>query len=356
VVLNARDAADRGADIRPRTKCVEARRHGDTWRLTMEDQHDHRRYTVEARALVNAGGPWASQFITAVAGLNAPAPIRLVKGSHIVLDRLFEHDRAYTFQNSDGRVCFAIPYERDFTLVGTTDEDFEGAPGSVAITRDEEDYLLTSVGSYFDRPMTRDMIRWRYAGVRPLYDDGASRAQETTRDYVLSVDRPLGKAPLLSVIGGKITTYRRLAEQALKELAQIFPHMRGPWTASAVLPGGDLPVSAIPEWIADVSQRFPFLDVTLVSRLCRAYGSRVGTVLAGVSTYADLGRDFGEGLSEREVAYLVSAEWAETADDVLWRRSKLGLRFNPQQRAALADYLAALTRPDMAAAAAGRAS
>ena len=188
VVLNARDAADRGAEIRTRTKCVEARRTGATWHLTMEDQRDYRRFTIEARALVNAGGPWASEVITAIAGLNAPAPVRLVKGSHIVVDRLFDHDRAYIFQNSDGRVCFAIPFEHDFTLIGTTDEDFEGDPAAAAATEAEKDYLLASVGEYLDRPLTRDMIRWTYAGVRPLYDDGASKAQEATRDYVLSLD------------------------------------------------------------------------------------------------------------------------------------------------------------------------
>jgi glycerol-3-phosphate dehydrogenase len=335
---------------------VEARRTGATWHLTMEDQRDYRRFTIEARALVNAGGPWASEVITAIAGLNAPAPVRLVKGSHIVVDRLFDHDRAYIFQNSDGRVCFAIPFEHDFTLIGTTDEDFEGDPAAAAATEAEKDYLLASVGEYLDRPLTRDMIRWTYAGVRPLYDDGASKAQEATRDYVLSLDSGAGKAPLLSVIGGKITTFRRLAEQALKGLAATFPQMRGAWTASASLPGGDVPVMAFSGWIEDAVRRHPTLDPRLIARLCRAYGSRISAVLAGVSGPSHLGRDFGAGLSEREVDYLVANEWAETTDDILWRRSRLGLRFTPDQRAALDQYLAASIRKPMTSAAGGRAS
>lgn len=356
VVLNARDAAERGADIRTRTKCIAARREGAIWRLTLEDQRDQSRFEVTTGALVNAGGPWVSDVVTGVAGRNVPARVRLVKGSHIVVDRIFSHDRAYTFQNADGRVCFAIPYERDFTLIGTTDEDFDGDPASAAISEAETDYLLSAVSEYLERPVTREAIRWTYAGVRPLYDDGATKAQEATRDYVLSLDAIDGKAPLLSVIGGKITTFRRLAEQALTALAGTFPNMRAAWTREAVLPGGDVPHGAFNEWIEETVRRYAFLDARLVARLCRAYGSRIRTVLAGVASLADLGRDFGAGLSERELEYLVAQEWAETAEDVLWRRSKLGLRFTAEQRAELDNYLAESRRAPLRAAAGGRPS
>ena len=280
----------------------------------------------------------------------------MVKGSHIVVDRIFEHDRAYIFQNADDRICFAIPYERDFTLIGTTDEDFQGDPATAAITDRETDYLLAAVSEYLERPVTREMIRWTYAGVRPLYDDGASRAQEATRDYVLEVDAPPGEPPLLSVFGGKITTYRRLAEQVLEKLGGSFPHMRKPWTRTATLPGGDIPVIAFDEWARGIADRHAFLDQRVVARLCRAYGSRTDTLLSGVSSAADMGRDFGGGLSEREVDYLMSQEWAETSEDMLWRRSKLGLRFSPAQRMALDGYIQASKRKPLQAIVGGRRS
>lgn len=339
VVLNARDAADKGADIRTRTKCVEARRQPDAWDLTLHDQRDGQRFRVRAKAVVNAAGPWVSDVMRNVAGLNAPAPLRLVKGSHIVVDRLFQHDRAYTFQNADGRVCFAIPFERDFTLIGTTDDDFNADPAHVTIDQSEIEYLLASINEYLEKPISHADVRWSYAGVRPLYNDGASKAQETTRDYVLSLDSGNGVAPLLSVIGGKITTFRRLAESALAMLAASFPKMRGPWTAAASLPGGDLPVEGIGAWIDGVVGRHFQIDAQVVKRLCRAYGSRIEQILANVKTTADLGRQFGGGLSEREVQYLVENEWAETTEDILWRRSRLGLHLSTNQQQALTQYL-----------------
>jgi glycerol-3-phosphate dehydrogenase len=339
VVLNARDAADRGAEIRTRTKYVAARRDAGLWRLTLEDQRSGARFEITARALVNAAGPWVSEVILAVAGLNTPTPTRLVKGSHIVVDRILDNDRAYIFQNADGRICFAIPYERDFTLIGTTDEDFDGDPAAAAISERETDYLLGAVSEYLEHPVTRDRIRWSYAGVRPLYDDGASKAQEATRDYVLILDAPAGEAPLLSVFGGKITTYRRLAEEALAHLAETFPHMRGSWTRTATLPGGDIKATLFDDWQRNKGQRYPFLDARLVRRLCRAYGTRVDLLLSGVSSPEDLGQDFGAGLTSREVDYLIQNEWAETADDILWRRSKLGLHIDRNGRSALEGYL-----------------
>jgi glycerol-3-phosphate dehydrogenase len=339
VVLNARDAADRGAVIATRTRCLEARRQDGLWRLVLEDQRDGSRFDIAARALVNAGGPWVSEVVHGVIGLNDPSPTRLVKGSHIVVERLFDHDRAYIFQNADGRICFAIPYERDFTLIGTTDEDFAGDPHTVAITERETDYLLAAVGEYFATPVTRDRIRWAYAGVRPLYDDGATKAQETTRDYVLRLDAPAGDAPLLSIYGGKITTYRRLAEEVLAHFAATFPHMRGTWTAGATLPGGDIQASLFPQWERNKAADYDFIDPSVAWRLCRAYGTRVDRVIGAAETWDDLGQDFGAGLTAREVDYLIANEWAETADDILWRRSKLGLHIAPEGRAALEDYL-----------------
>jgi glycerol-3-phosphate dehydrogenase len=340
VVLCARDAADKGAEIRTRTRCLAARRESDAWRLTLHDGRDPAQYeTVTARALVNAGGPWVADVISRVAGLNAPVKVRLVKGSHIAVDRLFDHDRAYLFQNADGRICFAIPYQRDFTLIGTTDEDFTGDPATAAIDETETDYLLNAVGEYLERPLSRSMIRWTYAGVRPLYDDGAAKAQAATRDYLLALDAPPGAPPLLSVFGGKITTHRRLAEHALKKLAPALPEMRAPWTAAAKLPGGDVPGGDFDSWALAFSTRYPFLKTGQIQRLCHAYGSRVEMLLEGVTSAADLGRDFGAGLSEHEVDFLVANEWAVTADDILWRRTKLGLRFTPSQVAALTQHL-----------------
>jgi glycerol-3-phosphate dehydrogenase len=348
VALNARDAADRGAEIATRMRYVAARRQGGEWRLTLEDQRNRARFEITARALVNAAGPWVSEVVQGVVGLNSPSPTRLVKGSHIVVERLFDHDRAYIFQNADGRICFAIPYEQDFTLVGTTDEDFHGDPATAKITDRETDYLLAAVSEYLATPVTRDSIRWTYAGVRPLYDDGASKAQEATRDYVLSLDAPAGEAPLLSVFGGKITTYRRLSEEALSHLTATFPHMRGPWTKTATLPGGDIKPTLFREWERNKGERYPFLEPWLVWRLCRAYGTRIDFLLSDVERQEDMGIDFGAGLSQREVDYLIENEFAETAEDILWRRSKLGLHIGEEGRAALEAYLARASQPPQA--------
>jgi len=339
VILNARDAADRGATIAPRTRCVSGRREGGLWHLVVEDGHDGSRRAVVARALVNAAGPWVSDVLHGALGAASPVPTRLVKGSHLVVEKLFDHDRAYIFQNADGRICFAIPYEDDFTLVGTTDEDFHGDPATVAISAAETDYLLGAVSEYFATPVTRDRIRWTFAGVRPLYDDGAARAQAATRDYVLTLDSPGGAAPLLSIFGGKITTYRRLAEAALDRLAGAFPGMRPAWTAGAPLPGGDVGPS-FASFVAAKLAQYGFLEAAMVRRLCHAYGTRIDVLLAGVAADDDLGADFGAGLRAREVDYLCANEWAETTDDILWRRSKLGLHLDADGKDALAAYLA----------------
>ena len=341
VVLNARDAADRGATVLTRTRCVSARREGGLWRAVLRDEATGAQREVAARALVNAAGPWAADVLAGVAGLNTPARVRLVKGSHIVTRRLYDHDRCYIFQNADGRICFAIPYEEEFTLIGTTDEEFTGDPAAAAISEAETDYLCSAVSGYFRRPVTRDDVVWSYAGVRPLYDDGASRAQEATRDYVLTLDHKTGEAPLLSVFGGKITTYRRLAEAAMAKLAPHFPEAGTPWTAAAPLPGGDFPWDGAPALAAALRRDYPFVAEPLALRLVRQYGTRAKAVLGEARGVADLGRDFGAGLTEREVVWQMREEWARKPEDVLWRRSKLGLRLDAAGRAALERFMAA---------------
>ena len=339
VVLNARDAQARGAVIRTRTRCVSARRVEGGWELTTENENGMVE-TVRARALVNAAGPWVSQVLGAVVGRNDPDKIRMVKGSHLVVDKLYGHDRCYIFQNADGRICFAIPYERNFTLIGTTDEDHKGDPGKPQISEAEADYLLRAVSEYFKKPVTRDMVRWAYSGIRPLYDDGASKAQEATRDYVLKLDHPEGGAPLLSVFGGKITTFRKLAESAMEKIAPFFPQLGKPWTHDAALPGGDFDHDEVQERIMALARRYPFLGSDTAGRLFRAYGTEAERMLHGAKSEADMGQSFGQ-LSEREVDWLRSHEWARSAEDVLWRRSKLGLHTTKPQQEALRTYMAA---------------
>jgi glycerol-3-phosphate dehydrogenase len=292
--------------------------------------------TVSARILVDSSGAWIGSVTGDKGGTR---PVRLVKGSHIVVPQLFTHDRPYIFQNADRRIVFAIPYERDFTLIGTTDIDFTGDPSSVAASPEEVGYLCASVNGYFLRSIGPEDVVWSYAGVRSLYDDGASSAQEATRDYVLDLDED-GGVPLLSVFGGKITTYRRLAEAAIAKLAPHLPAASRPsWTGTAPLPGGDFPKEAFEPQVASLRARHPFLEPALARRLVRAYGTRAERILSGAQGMADLGRVFGANLTEREIRYLMDQEWARTAEDVLWRRSKLGLRLTPAQARALDDFM-----------------
>jgi glycerol-3-phosphate dehydrogenase len=340
VVLNARDAAERGAAVRTRTRVVAAVRVDGAWRITVESTATGARETLSAKVLVNAAGPWVGEVLSGIVRANAPAGVRLVQGSHIVVRRLYEHDRCYIFQNADNRIIFAIPYERDFTLIGTTDLDYRGDPSDVAASEEEIAYLCAAASEYFEKPVQRTDVVWTYSGVRPLYDDGASKAQEATRDYVLSLDAPDDQAPLLSVFGGKITTYRRLAEAAIDKLKGRLPAAERPsWTGGEPLPGGDFPVDGYDALVADVMREQPYLDKVLAQRLVRAYGTRVRRMLHGTRRSEDLGPLFGSELSAREVDYLMQYEWATKADDVLWRRSKLGLRLTPEQRASLDEYM-----------------
>jgi glycerol-3-phosphate dehydrogenase len=340
VVLNARDAADRGALIRTRTRCVGAER-AEEWRLALES--GERRDVMTARVLVNAAGPWADIFNEDVLQQPRPAGLRLDKGTHIVVRRMFAHDRGYIFQNGDGRVVFALPFTRDFTLVGTTDVSFTGDPATVAPTAEEITYLCKVVNDHFRIAIEPADVMWSFAGVRALYDETAgkpnSKPQDTPRDYVLALDENEGAAPLLTVYGGKITTYRHLAEAALARLAPILGG-RPAWTAAAHLPGGNFPVDGFETLIATTRNSWPFLSADHAHRLVRAYGTRVSDILESAKSRSDLGARFGADLFAAEVRYLMAHEWAQTADDVLWRRSKLGLRLSDQERARLAEFMA----------------
>ncbi|MBN8969937.1 MAG: glycerol-3-phosphate dehydrogenase [Rhizobiales bacterium] len=343
VVLNARDAADRGADIRVRTRAVQVARHEGRWRVALEDSVTGVRSEIFARVLVNAGGPWVESILTQQAEIRAKARVRLVQGSHIVVPKLYAHDRAYTFQNADGRVIFVIPYQNDFTLIGTTDRDYHGDPALVAPTQEEIDYLCASVGDYLAQPVLPRDVVWAYAGVRPLYDDGASEARAATRDYVFELDTPDG-LPILSVFGGKITTYRRLAEHALERLSPYLKDkasgLHEGWTGTAPLPGGDLAVTGLAALATQLRRDHPFLSPAHATRLAHAYGTRARRWLAGAQSAADLGEEFGATLTAREVDYLMAHEFARTAEDVIWRRSKLGLLLSPAQVARLSTWMA----------------
>jgi glycerol-3-phosphate dehydrogenase len=342
VVLTARDAVDRGAVISTRTRATQIWQQDGVWNVTVEDAATGERRTISARALVNAAGPWVEQVLATGAGVNAKAKVRQVQGSHIVVPKLYDHDRAYIFQNADGRIVCAIPYQDDFTLIGTTDLDYDGDPAKVKISAEEIAYLCTSVSEYLAKPVKPADIVWTYSGVRPLYDDGASEAKATTRDYVFELDLP-GGVPLLSIYGGKITTYRRLAEEALQKLAAYLPgtKAREGWTAGATLPGGDFDVAAIDALIAGLRRDYPFLTPAHANRIAHAYGTRAQKMLGQATSLADLGESFGATLSAREVQYLMAYEWAVTADDVVWRRSKLGLRMTAAEIATLEDWMQA---------------
>jgi glycerol-3-phosphate dehydrogenase len=350
VALNARDAAEHGATILTRTRAVAAERDPAGWTLTLQGRGSRTTLEVRARAVVNAAGPWVGQVLASTLGQSTAAKIRLVQGSHIVVRKLYDHDRCYFFQNPDGRIFFAIPYETDFTLIGTTDRDYEGDPADVRATAEEIGYICRSASEYFDRPVIEDDVVWSYSGVRPLYDKGDGSAQAATRDYVLDLDAGAGRAPLLSVFGGKLTTYRKLAEHALE---LIVPHLpaasrpgghRAGWTGREPLPGGDFPVDGFDALVADLRRRWPFLSAAHAGRLARHYGTEARRILGSATSLSGLGRDFGATLTEAELDYLMQREWARTAVDVAWRRTKLGLRLTQSQLDALDLAMAEKTR------------
>jgi glycerol-3-phosphate dehydrogenase len=340
VVLNAMDARERGAEVLTRVECVSARREGELWRLELLDRHDDSRREVMARALVNAAGPWTADFIEQRAGLNKAKALRLVKGSHIVVPKLFDHAFPYIFQNPDGRIVFAIPYEDDFTLIGTTDVDFTGDAGQVHISEAEVEYLCAAVNAYFKRKIAPADVVWTYSGVRPLYDDAAESASSATRDYVLELDHKPGQAPLLSVFGGKITTFRRLSEHALERLSEVLGPLGAPWTDEVALPGGDILGADFEGFAEKFCAKHPWLPATLARRYLRSYGTLTEDLLAGARDLSGLGEHLGDGIYDAEMRYLSRREWVETADDLLWRRSKLGLHVTETTKQKIADWLA----------------
>jgi glycerol-3-phosphate dehydrogenase len=337
VVLNARDAADRGATILNRCQVISARNNGGVWAVAVRNTQTGAVSEYTARMLVNAAGPWVDDVLAGAVGKNSVHNVRLVQGSHIVIEKKFDDPRAYFFQNRDSRIIFAIPYETDFTLIGTTDRDYQGNPKDVKISDDEITYLCSAASEYFKEPVTRDDVVWTYSAVRPLFDDGASKAQEATRDYVLRIED--NGAPLLNVFGGKLTTYRRLAEAALEKIGNAIGAKGKSWTAGTSLPGGDFPAQGYEAEVRALKEAYGFLNDRHARRLVRLYGTRARTVLGSAKSIEELGQCFGADLYAAEVDYLTRVEWAVTAEDILWRRTKMGLRLAPEERGHLARVM-----------------
>lgn len=343
VVLNARDAADRGARIMTRTRVNNARWENDLWTIETEDTVTGEKSRHAARMLVNAAGPWVDHVLSQAFGKNEVHNVRLVQGSHIVVRKKFDDPRAYFFQNPDNRIIFAIPYEQDFTLIGTTDQDFTGDPRDIRITKGEIAYLCNAASEYFAQPVSASDIVWSYSGVRPLFDDGASMAQEATRDYVLKREDVPGGGPLLNIFGGKLTTYRRLAEHALEKIAEAIGSKGKRWTAGSNLPGGEFPATGYDQEVSALKSRYGFLSDRHARRLVRLYGTHASAMLGEATDFIDLGQNFGDDLYQREVQWLIDREWARHAEDVLWRRTKKGLHLSREQAAELQTFIAGAT-------------
>lgn len=340
VVLNAQDAAHKGCEVRTRTKCISATRSKGYWNLKLQASNGTESHLVRSKAIVNAGGPWVEEILKGNLAQDSNSKIRLVRGSHIVVNKLFDHNQPYFFQLPDNRIIFAIPYEKDFTLIGTTDQDHSDTPEMAFCTREERDYLLNAANLYFRTEISDADIVWTYSGVRPLYDDGAKNAASATRDYVLTLDEQEGALPVLSVFGGKITTYRKLAEDALEQLARYFPDIsQGAWTMNAPLPGGDFQTDQFDNLVAQIQARFPDLSPAVTTRLTRAYGTQIDEVFKDGP-----GAEIAKGVYHAELKWLVTKEWARTSEDVLWRRSKLGLILSKEDQNKIAATLEKLVQ------------
>lgn len=336
VAINAIDAAERGACIEPGWNVTAARREGGLWLVEMISASNERR-TVRTHGLVNAAGPWVQEVLRCT-GSTRRSSLRLVKGSHVVVRRLYDGPQAFTLQTADRRIVFIIPYQEDFTLIGTTDIPFTGDPASVSASPDEIRYLCDLASEYLKTPIAAAEAVWSYSGVRPLYDDGDASASTVTRDYVFDLDAPAGEAPLLSVFGGKLTTYRKLAEHALSELRAPLRFDAREWTRGATLPGGDMEEGDFEAFCTDQVARYAFAPPKLVRRLCRAYGTRIERIVRAARALKDLGEEIAPQLYEAELQYMRDAEWARTAEDALWRRSKLGLRMDRSQKERVAAW------------------
>ncbi|MFT4001119.1 MAG: glycerol-3-phosphate dehydrogenase [Rhizobium sp.] len=337
VVLNALDASAKGAQILTRTACVSARRDQGSWVVQMRNQRSGEVRTVRARVLVNAAGPWVNDIIGRIVGSNSRRSVRLVKGSHIIVPKFWSGQQAYLIQNHDKRVIFINPYEGDKALIGTTDIPYEGKPEEVAADEKEIDYLITAVNRYFKEKLRRSDVLESFSGVRPLFDDGKGNPSAVTRDYVFDLDET-GGVPLLSVFGGKITTFRKLSEHAMQRLAKFFPKMGGDWTGEAVLPGGEIPNADYVAFADTLRTAYPWMPRELVNHYGHLYGARTGQIVGSATSLAELGRHFGGNLYEAEVRYLAASEWAQTAEDVLKRRTKEGLRMTAEEKAAFSAW------------------
>jgi len=336
VVINAIDAAERGACIEPGWTVTAARRESDFWHVEMVSSAGKRR-TVRTQGLVNAAGPWVQDVLRST-GSTRRSSLRLVKGSHVVVPRLYEGSQAFTLQTSDRRIVFIIPYQDDFTLIGTTDIPFTDDPATVSASEDEVHYLCKLASEYLRTPVTAANAVWSYSGVRPLYDDGDVSASTVTRDYVFDLDTPDGRLPLLSVFGGKLTTYRRLAEHAMSELRTALPFDGRDWTRGSILPGGDIDKGDFESFSRQQAARYPFASARMMRRMCRAYGTRVERIMANAGALKDLGEEVAPELYEAELQYMHDHEWARTGHDALWRRSKLGLRLDAGQKERVAAW------------------
>lgn len=339
VVLNAMAAAAEGAEIRTRSPLLQATRTGKSWQLNLLDKASNEEFQIKAKVLVNASGPWLDELLNHISHTETKEHIRMVKGSHIIVGRLFDHERAYIFQNADGRIIFAIPYENQFTLIGTTDQDFQGNPNEVSISPEETDYLCKAASEYFLKEIGKEDVISSFSGIRPLFDDGKSEAKAATRDYVLKLDTGRDEAPLLSIYGGKITTYRKLAESVLTKLSSFLPGMGDKWTEKNVLPGGDFSPNDFDLEVGKLLNRCPALTKELATRLFRTYGSAAYEMTSKLKDNSDMGISFGYQLYGFEVDYLIAHEWAKCSEDVLWRRTKLGLFLSGTEPQTLDAYI-----------------
>jgi len=337
VALNAVDAAERGATILPRTRCVSAKRISGKWEVTIQDEASGTQRTVYAKVLVNAAGPWVLDIVNQVTQTKSNRSVRLVKGSHIIVPKFWEGQQAYLVQNTDKRVIFINPYEGDKALIGTTDIPWQGKAEAVTADDSEQQYLIDVVNRYFKVKLRASDVITRFSGVRPLFDDGKGNPSAVTRDYVFDLDDQQN-APLLHVFGGKITTFRKLAEHAIQKLAPFFPDMGEDWTREATLPGGDMANGDFESFLEQVKTRWPWLPAPLRKHYARLYGTRIEKVLGHAREINDLGRHFGAQLYEAEVRYLVENEWAQQVEDVLWRRTKHKLHLTEVQQQAFSQW------------------
>lgn len=339
VISNAIGAKEKGSTIFTRTICSSAVREKHYWRVNLYDQFNQTKRVIFAKAIINASGPWVKQVTDIITKTSSTSRLRLVKGSHIVVPKLYNGNHAYILQNLDRRVIFAIPYKNVFTLIGTTDVSFEGDPNNVNISDKEINYLFDCINYYFLKSLSKEVIKWTFAGVRALFDDQAEKAQKVTRDYHLELNDQNGRLPIISIFGGKLTTYRSLAEQVLLKLRPYFPNMGRPWTSNSILPGGELKASNFEDFLLKMEKKYPWLPKTILVRYADNYGSLIDILLENVNSIKDLGIYFGGGLYEKEVRYLLKHEWAKTTEDIIWRRTKLGLTLSKTEVKRLEEFL-----------------